>query len=84
MKILAKRKKFPFRAMLLSDVGIVEHLRPHHHFPCPKISTYGLLEHLKVDFNAFLNAVTKLIASLCKTKEHFTKRNAFFFSTLMN
>ena len=59
--------------MLLSNFGTVEHFRPQHCFSCQKISTNGLLEHLKVNFNTFLNAVTKLIASLSKTKEHFTE-----------
>ena len=57
MKILAKRIKCSFRAMLLSDFGIVEHFWPHHRFSHPKISPNGLLEHQKVNFHTFLNAV---------------------------
>ena len=58
MKILANCIKCSFRAMLLSDFGIVEHFRPHHRFSCSKISPNGLLQHQKFDFHTFLNAVT--------------------------
>ena len=58
MKILAKCIECSFRAMLLSDFGIVEYFRPHHCFSRSKISPNGLLEHQKFDFHTFLNAVT--------------------------